>query len=78
MSIVDSLAQRLINMGPPTLEYHLERVPISKTEDALAWLHDQAWSIPETDRQRRLMVESLRFHRWLHRVEWQARGGRAW
>lgn len=70
----ESLAQRLIRMGPPDYGFHMERPDIASIDDALAWLHDQPWGI-DTDAERRQFVKRLLWLRWLHSADWQKRGG---
>lgn len=61
----DGITERLIRACQGT-SYHFERPYVISVDDALAWLHDQAWAVKiETDRGRRLQVKRLLFARWL-------------
>ncbi len=78
---IPTLAQRLIRMGPPALNYHLERVQIASVDGGLRWMRE--WSGPDgvrtwvqaSDAARRRAIRYWRFLRHLHRSEWQQRGG---
>lgn len=91
MTRFDSLAQRLIGMGPPDYGYHLERVPIDRdytadhaplsVDASLTWTrdwHDEAGRYTwqaATDAERRRAVRFWLFLRWRHAADWRQRGG---
>ena len=78
---INALAQRLIRMGPPDYGWHLERVPVSTVDEALAWQREwygadgvSHWMGVSDAERRRAVKWWLAIRHW-HAAEWRQRGG---